>query len=97
MDAGRYWAEVRRRSLSRRRLLAAGGTGAAVLALSGCSTKSTNRPSAAGAGSRRGMNRRNTEAGGTLNTYVQFNAPLDPQKVSAAPQVLVSGVYSRSL
>ncbi len=35
------------------------------------------------------------QPGGTLNVYVPSNNPLDPQKVSAQPQRVVAGVYSR--
>ena len=79
----------------RRRLLRGGAAAAAVAGIAGvaaCSTKSPGAATtpAAGAGSQ-GAPR----PGGTLNGFLPFNAPLDPQKASAQPQRVVAGVYNR--
>jgi peptide/nickel transport system substrate-binding protein len=92
-----YWMTFGRRGLSRRRFLA--GTAIAGSALvgpalaacggqksgAGTTTSSTGATTAAGT----------PRSGGTLNVYLPYNAPLDPQKVSNAAQQAVAGVYSR--
>jgi len=84
--------------VTRRRLLRAAGVGGALAAgtaLVGCGAKpapatsssQTAGNSAAGSGTPR--------TGGTVNVYLPYNPPLDPQKVSAAAQQAVGGSYSR--
>lgn len=83
--------------LPRRRLLgSAAGLGAGIVAsgLAACSTGNKASQSASSSGGAQ-TSQQTPKPGGTLNAYVPFNTPLDPQKVSAQPQRTVAGVYSR--
>ena len=86
------------RHLSRRRLLvatgAAGLAGASALGGLACSRRaSPSATTGASPGAQAGQGA--PQSGGTLNAYLSYNAPLDPQKVSANAQQAISGVMSR--
>ena len=86
-----------RRSVSRRRLLKYSGVAGAGLAGSpmlGCSNRAKPAPSTSSQGSAP-ASQQTPKSGGTVNTYLTYNPPLDPQKVSAGAQQVVSGVMSR--
>jgi peptide/nickel transport system substrate-binding protein len=79
--------------ISRRRLLAAGAL-TATAAACGRSSTSGSKPSGAaqsGAPAAQGT----PVSGGTLNTYLNYNTPLDPHKVTASFHEVTAGVYSR--
>jgi peptide/nickel transport system substrate-binding protein len=99
MSQENYWAGRRARRLSRRHLLASASAGGAVLAagaLAACGNAKSPAQGNAGATATSGQAASGTpQSGGTLNVYVGFNPPLDPQKVSAAAQQVVGGSYSR--
>jgi peptide/nickel transport system substrate-binding protein len=89
-------APLGRRVMSRRGFVrAAGRAGAVSLAaasLAACGSRGKSAPAAqAGPGAASAQ----PTLGGTFNTYITYNAVLDPQKVSAGAQVAVGGVYSR--
>ncbi len=91
-----YWELERAKHLSRRRLLAATGTVLGGISLAACGSRaqsggSAAKPAGGGAGAPQGT----PHSGGTLNVYLPYNAPLDPQKVSNAAQQAVAGTYSR--
>jgi peptide/nickel transport system substrate-binding protein len=88
-----YWHRRAGRT-SRRRLLTvavSGAAGVAASGLAGCSVRHSSTPTATTPAGAQDAPR----PGGTLSVYVPFNAPLDPQKTSASPQIVVAGVYSR--
>jgi peptide/nickel transport system substrate-binding protein len=92
-----YWGAVRRKAITRRRLLGKITTGGATLAAFGLmacgESKKPGQTSATGKQST--SSSESARPGGTFNAYLPFNAPLDPQKASAQPQRAVAGVYSR--
>jgi peptide/nickel transport system substrate-binding protein len=75
--------------LSRRRVLAGTSAMLGMLGLAACGS----RPSTSGPATQ--VTSGTPHAGVTLNVYLPYNAPLDPQKVSNAAQQAVGGVYSR--
>ncbi len=87
MPARVFSSPASRGSMSRRRML--GGAGAALAAASvlACARQS-GRPASVSPSA-------TPVSGGTLNAYLPYNAPLDPQKVSANAQQAVGGVLSR--
>ncbi len=91
-----YRTALLRSRTSRRRLLqttAAAGAFIGVGALTACGKK---QPSGAPPASSGGAGGQATpKLGGTFNASVSYNPTLDPQKASASPQLMVSGVYSR--
>jgi peptide/nickel transport system substrate-binding protein len=88
MRGDRYWER-----LNRRRLLAGAGATSLGAWFAACRGRNgipatggpSGTPSASGA----------PQKGGMYNYYHVSNMPLDPQKVSSAPQVGIGGVYSR--
>jgi peptide/nickel transport system substrate-binding protein len=81
----------------RRRQLLAAGVAVGGMAWLGCASRQSAVPSgtqAAGGGNLAQANG-TPQAGGTLNFSLPYNPPLDPQKVSAAAQAGIGGVYSR--
>jgi peptide/nickel transport system substrate-binding protein len=85
------WMEKR---LTRRRIVGAGGAGALTAALAACGRKTTPVSSGSSAGQARGPAGSPVQ-GGTLNVWINYNAPLDPQQTSGSVHEVVSGVYSR--
>src|SRR6476646_1275285 len=92
-----YWENFRRVRLNRRRVLASAGAGLAAAGLAACATpkQTSDRSSQASTGSANQGPTGNPQSGGTLNVFLPYNPPLDPQKVSAAAQAAVGGTYSR--
>jgi peptide/nickel transport system substrate-binding protein len=76
--------------IDRRRALA-GSAGLLAAGFAACG-RSANRGST---GAIVGTASSSAVAGGTLNVYVNYNTPLDPQKTTAAVHLVVAGVYSR--
>jgi peptide/nickel transport system substrate-binding protein len=100
-DEHNYWQKWRRRSIARRRLLAAGAAGGigAALVLSGCGKSSSGTAPSPGT-TRSGTAPAGTPvAGGTLNVPTNSNPPtLDPQRTTSYYTLLPAGaVYSRPL
>ncbi|HTE87120.1 MAG TPA: ABC transporter substrate-binding protein [Dehalococcoidia bacterium] len=99
-DTEGYWSEPGRRSRTRRALLrsaAFAGAGMAAVGMAGCASRpnggaSGGQTAAGGSGAQAAP-----QPGGTLNVALPYNPPLDPQKVSAAAQAGIGGVYSRLL
>jgi peptide/nickel transport system substrate-binding protein len=91
-----YWTALQRRALTRRRLLTAGAAGSAVagLALAGCSGQSKSG-GAASQSTATAASAGTPKSGGNLVVYLTSNYPLDPQKVSAAAQVVPGTAMSR--
>jgi peptide/nickel transport system substrate-binding protein len=93
---GGYWARISGARIQRRRLMLAGGVGAAlaVTATSLSCGLARSHPGGAGAGP---PNSQAPRPGGTLSYYLIGNPPsLDPQRTTAAPAFrTVGGVYSR--
>jgi peptide/nickel transport system substrate-binding protein len=91
-----YW--TRKLPLKTRRRVFLGGvialsaSGAAMLA---CSSRGKSSSGASGAQPTGGGSGQAPKSGGTFTAYVQYNPPLDPQKVSAGAQTIVGGVMSR--
>jgi peptide/nickel transport system substrate-binding protein len=95
MPEATYWMKPVRR-LSRRRILASTGAGAAGLAFAGCATKSKSGQSqSSGSGPAATQAAGTPQTGGTYVTYIQYNAILDPHKAQAGAQTVIGGVYSR--
>jgi peptide/nickel transport system substrate-binding protein len=93
-----YWSAARRKALTRRRLLGAVAAGSGAILGSGliaCGGQKKSGPAASTGGQQPTAPAETARSGGTLNAYLPFNAPLDPQKASAQPQRAVAGVYSR--
>jgi peptide/nickel transport system substrate-binding protein len=99
-----YWSRIASRRFARRRVLAAGGAGAAVVALAACGTKPQNSGTSGNSGASAGSGPVGAQSapangspvsGGTYTYYYMNNPRLDPQKESAGNQMSVSGVYSR--
>jgi len=91
-----YWRELLTARARRRRLLAAAAGGLAAAAVSGCANR--QKPAASGTpapAANRALAQGTPIPGGTLNVTLPYNPPLDPQKVSAAAQAGIGGVYSR--
>jgi peptide/nickel transport system substrate-binding protein len=83
--------------LSRRRLIAAGVSGSAVLAggaLTGCATTKTGSGQPA-AGSVSGAAAGTPKTGGTLSAYYTNDPPLDPRLATGFAQWVVGGTWSR--
>jgi peptide/nickel transport system substrate-binding protein len=93
MSDASYWRGWLRRRSSRRRVLTGGAAGAAGLAAMACASRST--PSASTPAANQAKVQGTPVPGGTLNVTLPYNPPLDPQKVSAAAQAGIGGVYSR--
>jgi peptide/nickel transport system substrate-binding protein len=72
-----------------------GGSGLALFGLAACGR--TAKATSSGQRSPQTENTGNGQPipGGTLNVYVNYNAPLDPQQTSGSVHEVVSGVYSR--
>jgi peptide/nickel transport system substrate-binding protein len=87
-----YWPRIQRRRVGRRGVIGAAGMAGAAL-LAACSTRSSNSGSSSIPSA--GQPAQTPKQGGTFTAYVQYNPPLDPQKVSAGAQTIVSGVMSR--
>jgi peptide/nickel transport system substrate-binding protein len=91
-----YWTRAMALRTRRRRFI--GGIGvlsvSAGTALS-CSTRGKRSSGASGAVSSGATSGQTPTPGGTFTAYVQYNPPLDPQKVSAGAQTIVGGVMSR--
>jgi peptide/nickel transport system substrate-binding protein len=87
-----YWRRGTAR-LRRRHLLGAAGASAAAAAVAACGSKPAATPSGSPAAAQSGGGQ--PQPGGTVNVYLPYNPPLDPQKVSAAAQQAVGGSYSR--
>ncbi len=94
--AARWTASDNGRRLNRRTLLgtAAKGGAAGLLgaSLAACGSKGRFAAPAPAGQTAASVQPR---TGGTFNTYITYNAVLDPQRVSAGAQVAVGGVYSR--
>ncbi len=91
---GNYWSSRGGVSVTRRRLLA--GAAAIPLSIAGLSACASPQGSShAPTGSAGAASTGQPRQGGTLNVYLPYNPPLDPQKVSAAAQAAVGGSYSR--
>jgi len=91
-----YWQALLKARARRRRVLAAAAGGLAAAAISGCASR--QKPPASTAASppaNRAAAQGTPIPGGTLNVTLPYNPPLDPQKVSAAAQAGIGGVYSR--
>jgi peptide/nickel transport system substrate-binding protein len=95
MANGDYWERGRRRRMNRRQIIAAAGATGTGLALLACSNQGKSTGTGTGASSPAGQSSQTPKQGGTFTAYVQYNPPLDPQKVSAGAQTIVSGVMSR--
>jgi peptide/nickel transport system substrate-binding protein len=96
MQPVNVWTQKARARLSRRTVLARAAGGGLVIAGSGlvaCSPRPANPASTAGSAGAPAAG--TPQAGGTFNAFAQYNAPLDPQKVSAGAQSSISGVMSR--
>jgi peptide/nickel transport system substrate-binding protein len=88
-----YWLQTR---LNRRRLIAASGSGLLAAGVVACGGKTTSSGSKTTTGSQASAG--TSQPGGILNVAYfagSGSPPLDPQKVSAVPQLSVAGVYSR--
>jgi peptide/nickel transport system substrate-binding protein len=97
MGDSAYWtAWIDSNRTRRRRLLqssaALGAT--AIAAIAGACGVKTRPPSSSSTAGAQGTQQA-AKPGGTFNSYIPLNTPLDPQKVSAQPQRSVAGVYSR--
>jgi peptide/nickel transport system substrate-binding protein len=100
MSEPNYWTTLAKRSVSRRRLLAAtgvAGAGITTLGLAACAgAKPTGQSTGQSAsGTAAAVSAGPPQSGGSINVYLPYNPPLDPQKVSAAAQQAVGGSYSR--
>jgi peptide/nickel transport system substrate-binding protein len=86
-----YWLK---RRISRRRLVAAGGTGLAAIGLAACGGRTSSGSNSAGqSGAQESQG--TPVPGGTLNIYLNYNTPLDPHKTTASFHEVTAGVYSR--
>ena len=99
MEDENYWTAWRTAALSRRRLLASAGAGAAGLTavgLAACGSK-PNSALPAGSSSPTGNQAQSgsPKAGGNFSSFLNFNPTLDPQRNSALGQQSISGVMSR--
>ena len=74
---------------------AIGGLGLAGAGLLACSGAKRSSKAASSAPQARPSSSGKPQPGGTFTAYMTYNAPLDPQKVSANPQLVISGVMSR--
>jgi peptide/nickel transport system substrate-binding protein len=82
--------------VQRRRLLAGTAAGIGGLALAACSSKAGRNPVSPSASAGNSAPAQGSpQTGGMLNVTLPYNPPLDPQKVSAAAQAGIGGVYSR--
>jgi peptide/nickel transport system substrate-binding protein len=72
-----------------------GGASALTAALAACSRKSAGAPSGATSAQAPQGSPGAPAQGGTLNVWINYNAPLDPQQTSGSVHEVVSGVYSR--
>jgi peptide/nickel transport system substrate-binding protein len=96
MDVHDRTSAVYRWRLRRRQLLA-GSAAAGGMAWLGCGSRQSAAPSGqqAATGGNQAPASGTPQSGGTLNFTLPYNPPLDPQKVSAAAQAGIGGVYSR--
>ncbi len=98
MQEQSYWRTWQQARLSRRRVLsaaAAGGAGAAGVALLGCGSPAKQTSSSTSGAQATQAAAGPPKNGGQFNTALRTFAPLDPQKVSASPQEMISGSLSR--
>jgi peptide/nickel transport system substrate-binding protein len=86
-----------RGTINRRRLLALSGAAFSGLGLLACGGQQKSSGQAQPEVGRTGAQTTEEKPvpGGTLTAFITYNAPLDPQKVSAGAQTVVGGVYSR--
>jgi peptide/nickel transport system substrate-binding protein len=89
-----YGTDLRRRTVPRRRLLAAAmaGAGLSGMAALGCGSRPQQSPQATGTGVH---SQAAAQRGGTFLWYLNTNYGLDPQKLSATGHQATGGVMSR--